>query len=392
MLRRSMLLSLLCLLSPVLSQGQFPSHTAYKVRGGNTLPATCSATSPVDVWVDTNAAVDARWFICTSANVWTAQGGAGGGAAWGTIAGTLADQTDLQAALDLKAGLAVVNTFTTGNLITPATDVAGLTLRRADIGHTSISLSIQEEDNDVVASISKAGAILGTRLTSTGNGALSAPAITGTGTWITGGSVTTTKPYALIETAGATSAFWSTSGTGLGVNSASGFNGDLVNFGANGVSQFKINPAAALITVGGLDMTSGGSINLANVGYLGFVGRSKVKSPSDGKINLTDIAGTGFINLQMAAVPIYSFGAPAISGNGTLNTGSKDSAGKVTSTATGAASIVVTFSAAFTRAPACVCTNETTANLSRATSTTTQVTVSGTTVTGDVLSYTCLGY
>lgn len=89
---------------------------------------------------------------------------------------------------------------------------------------------------------------------------------------------------------------------------------------------------------------------------------------------------------------VYSGGAPSITGDGTLNTGSKDSAGKVTSTTTGAASIVLTFSTSFQNAPACFANNETTANMIRATSTTTQVTIAGTTVTGDVVSYGCTGY
>lgn len=76
--------------------------------------------------------------------------------------------TATQAALDLKAGLAAGNSFTTGQLIQPTTDVPALTLRRNDISHSSLSLSIQEEDNDVVASISKAGDFLGTGYTSTG--------------------------------------------------------------------------------------------------------------------------------------------------------------------------------------------------------------------------------
>jgi hypothetical protein len=71
----------------------------------------------------------------------------------------------------------------------------------------------------------------GTDITLTGrfisslNGAASAPPGTFTGTWFTGGTATTTKPQVLIEPTGTTSTAWSTSGTGLGVNAASGFAG-----------------------------------------------------------------------------------------------------------------------------------------------------------------------
>lgn len=89
---------------------------------------------------------------------------------------------------------------------------------------------------------------------------------------------------------------------------------------------------------------------------------------------------------------IYSDGTPSIAGNGTLNTGSKDSAGKITSTGTGASTVVLTFANTFTRAPSCFVTNETTANLVRPVSTTTTLTLNATVVTNDVLSYQCLGY
>lgn len=87
--------------------------------------------------------------------------------------------------------------------------------------------------------------------TLTVNGALSTPGFAATGTWITGGSATTTKPYMLIETAGATSAAWNTSGTGLGVNAASGFIGALIDVQLNGATRFSVgNSGAAFFNSG----------------------------------------------------------------------------------------------------------------------------------------------
>lgn len=83
---------------------------------------------------------------------------------------------------------------------------------------------------------------------------------------------------------------------------------------------------------------------------------------------------------------------PSIAGNATLNTGSADSAGKVTATGTGASTAVITFGTAFARAPACYATNETTAVLARAVSTTSTLSIAGALVSGDVVSYGCLGY
>lgn len=85
-------------------------------------------------------------------------------------------------------------------------------------------------------------------------------------------------------------------------------------------------------------------------------------------------------------------GAPAIAGNATLNTGSADSAGKITATATSASTAVITFNFAFARAPACYANNETTAVLITTTTTTTTITFNGAFVSGDVVSYHCMGF
>lgn len=71
------------------------------------------------------------------------------------------------------------------------------------------------------------------------NGAASTPPAALTGTWYSGGTATTTKPQMLVEPSGTTSTGWSTSGTGLGVNAASGFTGNLFDFQVAGSSKFK---------------------------------------------------------------------------------------------------------------------------------------------------------
>lgn len=83
--------------------------------------------------------------------------------------------------------------------------------------------------------------------------------------------------------------------------------------------------------------------------------------------------------------------APSVN-TGTLATGASDMAGKVTSV-TGAYVGVITFGTAYTRAPACHGSNETTiVNLVGAVSTTTTLTLTTTSVGSDVLSYVCIGY
>ena len=78
------------------------------------------------------------------------------------------------------------------------------------------------------------------------NGAASTPPLDVTGTWFTGGTSTTTKPQVLIEPTGATSTAWSTSGTGLGVNAASGFVGNLLDLQVNGTRRAAITASGAL--------------------------------------------------------------------------------------------------------------------------------------------------
>jgi len=71
-------------------------------------------------------------------------------------------------------------------------------------------------------------------------GAASTPPVSFTGSWFTGGTSTTTKPQLLIEPTGTTSTAWSTDGTGLGVNAASGFAGRLLDLQTNGTSQMVV--------------------------------------------------------------------------------------------------------------------------------------------------------
>lgn len=114
------------------------------------------------------------------------------------------------------------------------------------------------------------------------NGAVSAPGLTATGTWFSGGTATTTKPYALIETTGATSANWSTGGTGLGVNAATGFAGNLIDAQLNGVARFKVASNGILTTFNDI-VTTGGSLNQSASASLTWTGRTPVlRIPANG--------------------------------------------------------------------------------------------------------------
>lgn len=149
-----------------------------------------------------------------------------------------------------------------------------------------------------------------------------------------------------------------------------------------------------------LNLENGATFSLAG-GHFTFandntndIGASGATRPRTGYFGTSVVAPAlnATTSHQINGIVIYSGGTPGIAGNATLNTGSKDSAGKVTATGTGASTIVLTFSITFTRAPACFVTNETTSNLVRPSSSTTQLTFNATIVSGDTLSYQCTGY
>ena len=144
----------------------------------------------------------------------------------------------------------------------------------------------------------------GTSVTLTGrfisslNGAASAPPGTFTGTWYTGGTATTTKPHLLIEPTGATSTGWSTSGTGFGVNAASGFAGNLLDLQLNGTSRFKVLGTGAATFSSTVVVSS----DLLASTWIGLGGAAAsagwIKGQSDGIIGLYNNATTGFNRIQ----------------------------------------------------------------------------------------------
>jgi hypothetical protein len=138
------------------------------------------------------------------------------------------------------------------------------------------------------------------RFISSLNGALSATGIAGvpvaaTGTWITGGTATTTKPQVLIEPTGTTSTAWSTNGTGLGVNAASGFAGRLLDLQVNGTSWLGVEgggvtalsvPTNLQFNVAGLASvsfpnTSNRSLRVRHTADIGWCQGGNLDDPSD---------------------------------------------------------------------------------------------------------------
>lgn len=170
---------------------------------------------------------------------------------------------------------------------------------------------------------------------------VSVPAATFTGTWFSGGSATTTKPHFLIETTGATSTGWSTAGTGLGVNAASGFTGNLADFQLNGVSAVKIDSTGKTTVAGQLVAALNGSGNVpgayvSGTWHNGGTGTSTkpqlwVESSGAASSNAWNTSGTGLgvnaisgfsagnlIDLQVNAVSRFSVAGSGLVTGGTV--------------------------------------------------------------------------
>jgi hypothetical protein len=102
----------------------------------------------------------------------------------------------------------------------------------------------------------------------------------------------------VIEPTGTTSTAWSTSGTGLGVNAASGFAGRLLDLQLNGTSNFSVTSAGLLTLasniIGGgfISITSGILSSAGNIGAAGSTNFLYVgDATGDTRLN-RDAAGT----------------------------------------------------------------------------------------------------
>lgn len=120
-------------------------------------------------------------------------------------------------------------------------------------------------------------------------GAASTPAVSITGAIFTGGSATTTKPLFLVEPSGATSTGWSTSGTALGINCASGFSGKLLDLQYNGVSALWVQ---GIDTMSNIKLSANGfgffTISPANQEAASFWGAGGIVMRSDRSLIFTD--------------------------------------------------------------------------------------------------------
>jgi hypothetical protein len=120
----------------------------------------------------------------------------------------------------------------------PATGTLDTSLSRISAGIVGVGTG---------AAGSVAGTLQAATLQVLGNGSASNPMLLGSGTWFTGGLATTTKPYMLIEPSGTTSNNWNTAGTGIGVNAASGYAGNMMDLQIAGVRVMAVTNSGTVL-------------------------------------------------------------------------------------------------------------------------------------------------
>lgn len=166
-------------------------------------------------------------------------------------------------AADVTVG---TTTITGGTNTRVLYDNAGLLGEYTITGTGSVAMSASPT---FTGTVQASAATLAGVFTSALNGAASAPAVALTGTWFAAGSATTTKPLLLVEPSGTTSTGWGTSGTGLGINSASAFTGNFFDFQINGTSKYK-GDYTGILTVGSGTGAATLNLNSNNAGKVIF--------------------------------------------------------------------------------------------------------------------------
>jgi hypothetical protein len=193
----------------------------------------------------------------------------------------------------LTIGTTAITGGTSGRLLTSGTTVGELTLGTGV--STFLTTPTVANFNTALsdADIATTGANTFTgALINSANGALSAPALRLTGSYITGGTGTTNVPHVLIEPTGTTaSTSWSTTGTAFGINIAAPSGTErMIDCRLAGASVFSVDRNGSIISNFNFQCTGGISGGTFLVG-------SNVSADSTGyKVNTTNTyswSGTG---------------------------------------------------------------------------------------------------
>ncbi|HYF05473.1 MAG TPA: hypothetical protein VEA59_04850, partial [Patescibacteria group bacterium] len=153
--------------------------------------------------------------------------------------------------------------------------------------------------------------------------AASLPAALLSGAWFSGGSSSTTVPQFLIQPSGASSNNWSVNGTGLGVNAASGFSGNLLDAQINAVRMFAVDSSGNLTAAGTASFNGSGTTSFSGPVAFG----SGVSLPAGGTMTTGGLLATfgSFTSANANQAQIGSalinaglFGSQTTTGTGTF--------------------------------------------------------------------------
>lgn len=326
------------------------------------------------------------------------------------------------------------STFTTTDSQTYAFPTTSATLARTDAANTFTG--VQSFSGQIANSFS---------------GTASTPALNVSGVPFAG-TGTTSFPLVYIKDANATaSTTLNTAGTYFGVNGDGAQ--DLMNLLKDGVSQFRVSsggfvtspgslglgtvgtvdPGAGYATVKGLNITAstdytpsagagqitmsdgsssikvfiaqngGGQVQLTSSGQYGFCTSSSAAGTTDVALarngtNIAEINNGSAISgtsnaASIKALTFIPVGTATTCTGGTIGTGSKSNAGFVTATTTGTSTIVITFPVTAPTGWSIAASDSTAVtNMVQTASSTTTATLSGTTVTGDVIRYIAMAF
>lgn len=173
------------------------------------------------------------------------------------------------------------------------------------------SIAVANTDYLPVASPTATGTLSAPLVVVSGNGAASVSPLLMNGTILTGGTGTTNFPALLIQPTAATAVTtWSTSGTMMGFNAPSGFSGTFIDFHTNG--------GAVLASLNSAGTFAPTNINLVGAtGFIKWPAGSTFLQPSNGIIQLTNSAQTGFTRLDLG---LATSSGPAFGVSGTTIT------------------------------------------------------------------------
>jgi len=240
-----LLLVIACVLGGISAVAQVSNPSVIYV--GASPSGSCAQAPPIQILNSTGAI-----YTCDN-GTWAVQGGgSGGGVTSLTGDGTIISNSASTGAVTLTlantpTGTGGVVLATSPTLVTPAlgTPSSGVI---TNLTGTCTACTANSATTATTAINLSGGS------TVTGTPAASTAAIQTNATLFTGGSGTTTFPYWMIQPSGATAeTAWSTSGTLLGINTASGFAGNFLDFHVNnGASMVKITSTGGIITVGGI--------------------------------------------------------------------------------------------------------------------------------------------